>query len=73
MMNTKQATPSMNHHQTGPRMIDVVPDWVPEDLRMDWAEKHAICEEAGLEPAQAARQADQVVLRALSFRQARHE
>lgn len=72
-MNTKQQTPPTNHHQIGRAMIDVVPGWVPEDLRIDWAEKHAVCEEAGLEPAQAARQADQVVLRALSFRQARHE
>lgn len=56
-----------------PMMLhEIVPDWVPEDLRVDWAEKVAICIEAGLEMPQAARQADGVVLRALADREARH-
>lgn len=62
----------MQNHQVGQTMSDMVPDWVPQDLQTDWAEKYAICLDAGLRPSQAAKQADATILRAISYREARH-
>lgn len=73
MTNTNQQTQATSDRQTGQAMIDLyeVPEWVPSDLHVDWAEKFQDCIDAGLGDAQAAKHADLMATRAIAMREAR--